>query len=56
MFSVAPYCQIMEQLNLKDSSRNLHAIYVIIIILSIFNILCMCPNIQCDMKKKLARI
>ncbi len=29
MFTVAPYCQIMAQLGLKDLSRNLHAICVI---------------------------
>ena len=29
MFTVAPYYQIMAQLDLKDSSRNLHAICVI---------------------------
>ena len=29
MFIVAPHCQIMEQLGLKDSSRNLHTICVI---------------------------
>jgi hypothetical protein len=29
MFTVAPHCQIMVQLGLKDSSRNLHAICVI---------------------------
>ncbi len=29
MFTVAPHCQIMSQLGLNDSSRNLHANYVI---------------------------
>ena len=29
MFTVAPYCQIMEQLGLKDSSRKLVAICAI---------------------------
>ena len=29
MFTVAPHCQIMAQLNLKDSSHNLHVIGVI---------------------------
>ena len=29
MFTVAPYCQIMEQLGLKDSSRKLVAICTI---------------------------
>ncbi len=29
MFTVAPHCQLMKQLGLKDSSRNLHAICVI---------------------------
>ena len=29
MFTVATHCQIMEQLGLKDSSRNLYAICVI---------------------------
>ena len=30
MFIIAPYCQIMTQLDLKDSSRNLHIICVIV--------------------------
>ena len=34
MFTVAPHCQIMEQLCLKDSPRKLVAIYVI----SFFNL------------------
>ena len=29
MFIVAPYCPIMKQLDLKDSSRKLVAIYAI---------------------------
>ncbi len=29
MFTITPHCQTMEQLGLKDSSRNLHAICVI---------------------------
>jgi hypothetical protein len=29
MFTVAPHCQIIEQLGLKNSSHNLHAICVI---------------------------
>ncbi len=29
MFTIAPYCQITEQLGLKDSSRKLVAIRVI---------------------------
>ena len=29
MFTVAPHCQIMEQLGLEYLYRNLHAIYVI---------------------------
>ncbi len=29
MFTVAPHCQIMVQLDLKDSSRNLHSNCVI---------------------------
>ncbi len=29
MFTVTPYCQIMEKLGLKDSSRKLVVIYII---------------------------
>ena len=46
-FSVASYYQIMAQLDLKDSSRNLHVICVISFF-STFNTLYMCPNIQSD--------
>ena len=36
MFTVAPHCQIMEQLVLKDSSRKLVAIYAISYFLSLY--------------------
>jgi hypothetical protein len=56
MFTVASHCQIMEQLGLKDSSRNLHTICVISFSFYIytFNTLYMCPNIRCDMMKNFA--
>ena len=47
MFTVAPHCQIMTQLDLKDLSRNLHAIHVIVFFPT-FNAPYMCPNIRCD--------
>ena len=47
MFAVVPYCQIMTQLGLKDSSPNLHSNSVIGFF-STFNTPCMCPNIRCD--------
>jgi hypothetical protein len=40
---------IMEQLGLKDSSRDLQ-INCVISFLSIFNVLCMCRKIRCDEK------
>ena len=56
MFTVAPHCQIMAQLDLKDSSRNLHANYVINYFFSfIFNNPYMCPNIRCDRVKNFTR-
>ena len=48
MFTVAPHCQIMTQLGLKDPSHNLHSICVIDFFLPTFNTPCMCPNIRCD--------
>jgi hypothetical protein len=42
MFTVAPHCQIMEQLGLKDSSRNLHAICVISYFFRLYLILHAC--------------
>ncbi len=50
MFTVAPHCQIMRQLGLKDLSRNLHVICVIGFFPT-FNTPCMCPNIRCDSVK-----
>ena len=43
-------CQIMAQLGLKDSSRNLHIICVISF-LSLFNTPCIYPNIRCNRVK-----
>ncbi len=52
MFTVAPHCQIMTQLGLKDSSHNFPTNCVIVFIfLSAFNTPCMCPNIRYDMVK-----
>ena len=42
MFTVAPHCQIMAQLALKDSSRNLHAICVISYFFHLYLILYAC--------------
>ena len=39
MFTVAPHCQIMKQLDLKDSSRKLVAIYAINYFFSLYLIL-----------------
>ncbi len=39
MFTVAPHCQIMEQLGLKDSSRKLNVIYAISCSFSLYLIL-----------------
>jgi len=39
MFTVAPRCQIMNQLGLKDSSRKLVANYAISFIISLYLIL-----------------
>ena len=50
MFTEAQHYQIMAQLGLKDSSRNLHTICVISFFF-IFNTLCMCLNIRCDRVK-----
>ena len=53
MFNVAPHCQIMEQLGLKDSYRKLVAICVISYFFKpIFNILYRCSNVWCDRIKK----
>ncbi len=42
MFTVAPHCQIMEQLGLKDSSRNLHVICIISYFFHLYLILHIC--------------
>ena len=42
MFTVAPHCQIMMQLDLKNSSRNLHAICVISYFFHLYLILYVC--------------
>ena len=39
MFTVAPHCQIMEQLDLEDSSRKLVAICPISFVFSLYLIL-----------------
>ena len=45
MFTVAPHYQIMEQLDLKDSSRNLYAIYIISYFFRLYIILHACVQI-----------
>ena len=42
MFTVAPYYQIITQLGLKDSSRNLHAICVVSYFFRLYLILYIC--------------
>ena len=51
MFNVAPHCQIIKQLGLKDSSRSLHAICLISFCLYLILYVYVQINIRCDMMK-----